>query len=104
MIEIDGNPLFGKRTFLDYDATTDELVQIDTFDRNVTKATFDRNHQMKDFAGGEMRLVASIPAEVQVYWMSEYGVDIYNPDHSDAVMKLLNDGDFSKTRIHEGRL
>ena len=103
--ELDGNPLLGKRTFLGYDAATDELVQTDVFDKGVTAATFDRNHDLKDVqGGGDFRLVASIPAEVQVYWMSEYGVDIYNPDHSEKVMQLLNDGDFRKTRINEGRL
>jgi hypothetical protein len=103
--ELDGNSLTGKRTFLGYDTVTDDIVFTETFDRGVTQSTFDRNHHMKDFAeGGGYRLVASIPPEVQMHWKEAFGVDIYNPDHSEKIIKLLNDGDYLKTRIHEGHL
>lgn len=45
-------------------------------------------------ASKDMWRVASIPATVQMKWLVEDGIDIYNADHADRVKKKLNDPDW----------
>lgn len=52
----------------------------------------------------DMRRVASIPVMVMVKWKAELGVDVLNPDHKDAVVKLLNDPDYAYLRTAPGRI
>lgn len=67
----------------------------------------DHNHE-KRAAGKEyyaqdpdMWKAASIPVGVIYEWMVKHGVDVYNPDHSDAVLKLLDDPDYRYLKTAE---
>lgn len=51
-----------------------------------------------------MKRVASIPAEIVVKWAVEEGIDVYNPEHSERVMRKLNDPDYAYLRTAPGRL
>lgn len=42
----------------------------------------------------DMPLVGRIPAEVGLKWLVEEGIDMWNPDHSDAIAKKLMDSDY----------
>ncbi len=57
-------------------------------DANKAKKSMGRDYYARD---DEMWRVASIPASIQMKWMVENGVDTLNPDHWQAVKKLLND-------------
>lgn len=48
--------------------------------------------------------VASIPIGVQMKWMTEYGVDIFNEDHAKRVKKLLNDPEWAYLRTNPGKV
>lgn len=49
---------------------------------------------------GEFVHAADIPIVVQMEWMTKHGVDIYDPDHTAGIIRLLNDPDYRylKTR------
>lgn len=50
----------------------------------------------------DLKHVARIPAIVYELWIEKYGVDALNPDHKDAVRKLLNDRDWLWLRTSGG--
>jgi hypothetical protein len=108
LIEVDFNPLTGRRSFVDVDAVTGDTIITDQYSRDVTQKTFDRNHDIADLHQGHkgetMRLAASIPPEVHLDMLDRYGVDIFNADHREAAMKLLNSNEYYKTRVWGGRL
>lgn len=42
----------------------------------------------------EMWHVGRIPNSVIIKWRAEHGIDIWNPDHQDAVRRLLNSSEW----------
>ena len=57
----------------------------------------------KDYwkSGGEWRHEATIPIGVQYHWLTKYGIDVWDPNHKDAVTKLLNDPDWRYLKTAE---
>lgn len=53
---------------------------------------------------GAMKKVAEIPLVVAEMWRNNYGVDVFNRDHKDAVRRLLNSSEWSYLRTAPGRL
>lgn len=43
----------------------------------------------------DMWHVASVPNVILMKWLTEHGVDFWNPDHKDGVRKLLNSYEYS---------
>lgn len=39
--------------------------------------------------------VAKIPSVIIMKWITEHGVDLFNPAHKDGVRKLLNSADYA---------
>ncbi len=98
---LDIDPLTGLIEWHHYDEATDETVI--SYEQNVTP-TLDRNKALaNDTTGrmGDMALVASIPASVQLKWLKEKGVDLYNPDHKKAVARLLDDPEWRYLKCRE---
>lgn len=60
-------------------------------DLNKAKQAMGRDFYASD---PDMWKVAEIPIVVQMKWLCEYGVDIYNRDHWPAVKRLLNSSDW----------
>jgi hypothetical protein len=52
----------------------------------------------------DLKHIARIPAIVYELWLNKYGVDALNPDHKDAVRKLLNDRDWLFLRTGGGQI
>lgn len=52
----------------------------------------------------EMKRVASIPASLVAKWFAEEGLDVYNPDHAERLMRKLNDPDYVYLRTAPGQL
>ncbi len=70
-------------------------------DANKAKANMGRDYYA---ASDDMWRVASIPASVQMKWMIEDGIDIYNADHADRVKKKLNDPDWRHLKTADIRI
>lgn len=49
--------------------------------------------------GKDMWLAASIPVGVQYEWIAKFGVNLWNPEHRDAVRKLLNSNEYRYLRV-----
>lgn len=62
------------------------------------------NHNDGWTASREMRRVASIPMGVVLAWKHIDGIDVFNPDHAEAVKRKLNDPDWRYLRNAEGTL
>ncbi len=65
---------------------------------NKIKCSMGREYYAKD---QEMWRVASIPVVVQMQWLTQYGVDIYNKDHTEKIKKLLNDPEWRYLKTAE---
>lgn len=94
---LDYDPLTGLKTFHNYDHATGETslryeqdASAILDDNRAASAAYSRTSKM-----GEMVHVASIPVAVQLKWMVEKGVDVLNPDHKQAVAKLLDDPEWA---------
>ena len=96
---LDADPQTGLRTWHDYDDATDTTAI--TYEQDV-EPLLDANKAAANEASGpmgDMVHVASIPASVQMKWMVEKGVDILNPDHRQAVAKLLDDPEWRYLKV-----
>lgn len=51
-----------------------------------------------------LRRAASVPWGVIHMWREQLGIDYFNPDHQDAVNRLLNSREWYKLRTAEFRL
>ena len=58
------------------------------------------DHSIRD----EFRLSARIPMTVVYEWKRQFGVDLFNKDHKDAVKKLLNSHDYRYLKTTNRRI
>jgi hypothetical protein len=52
----------------------------------------------------ELRRAASIPMSIVEKWKNELGVDVFDPNHREAVRRLLNSSEYMYLRTAPGRL
>lgn len=52
----------------------------------------------------EMRRAASIPMPIVEKWRNELGVNVFDPNHKEAVRRLLNSNEYRFLRTAPGRL
>lgn len=78
---------------LRYEQDAEPIIEL-----NKTKQSMGREYYARD---NEMWRVASIPSVIQMKWMIEKGVDVYNPDHWPAVQRLLNDPEWRYLKTAE---
>ncbi len=56
--------------------------------------------QNEDFdRRSDMWHAASVPVGVMYEWLAKYGVNAWNPDHKDAVKKLLNSSEYRWCKV-----
>lgn len=100
------NPMFGLTTWFHHDPETGKnhfrKVQ------DVTPLLDQNKAEFNDAPGkfdkkGDFRKVASIPAVVIAKWMEE-GINVYNPDHAEAVIRKLNDPEWQYLRTAPGTI
>ena len=95
-ILFDVDPLTNTQTWFedlggdDFALHTTQDVEL-ILDENKRKQNAGREYYA---ANKDMWRVASIPMSVQLKWMVEEGIDIYNPDHAERIKKKLNDPDW----------
>lgn len=92
----------GVKTLARYDDVTEEMTIGSVQDVNpiLEQAAASRNDPSQPWrreGGGEMGWwkVASIPLVLVEKWKREDGIDVFNKDHTDAVVKKLNDPDYA---------
>lgn len=72
-----------ERTILSYEQDASSII--DDNKRHLNHG----NHKM-----GDGYMAAHIPSIVLLQWYTQYGVDAMNPDHKDAVKRLLNSNEW----------
>jgi len=89
----------GIDTFHEYDSQTDETRIIHIGDSEPYLEANKRQANDADYTKkgikNEWWKYASIPPAVQCQWLIMHGVDVYNPEHGDAVLKLINSREYS---------
>jgi hypothetical protein len=105
LISVD--PLSGMETWHEYDSATDTTII-----RSVEDVEPVLDHNKALFNEGdagwsptrEWRRAASIPASIILKWKVELGIDVFNPNHKDAVKRLLNSSEWLYLRTAPGHL
>jgi hypothetical protein len=64
----------------------------------------DANHADNWSPSRDLKHVARIPQEIYLKWLHEKGVDALNPDHREAVRKLLNSSEYLYLRTGGGHI
>jgi hypothetical protein len=96
---LDFDAFSGVKTFHDYDEATQQTSL--TYVQDVS-AALDANKAAANHASGplgDMVHVASIPVSVQLKWLIDKGIDVLNPDHKQAVAKLLDDPEWRYLKV-----
>lgn len=100
------DPDTGLMTWHSYDPQTYETIISYTAD---SKPIIERNKEMQkvdDFTKKgikqEFWKYAEIPVEVQLDWLINKGIDVYNQDHKKKVFQLVNDPDYRHLKTTTG--
>ena len=97
---IDHNADQGVRTFMGSGEADDTVLVRREFD--APTALLDRNKALQNEAfdrKSEMWHAASIPISVMYEWLTKFGVNAWNPAHSDGVKKLLNSSEYRWCKV-----
>ena len=92
----------GVKTYLGTGDEEDTVLVRKEFERSAATALMDRNKKLQSESfdrRSEMWHAASVPAEVMYEWLTKYGVNAWNPEHSDAVKKLLNSNEYRWCKV-----
>jgi hypothetical protein len=90
---LDYDPFSGLITWHEYDESTDTTLLHYEQDAEPVLDACKRDNNHADRKMGDGVHVASVPASIQLKWLVEKGIDMLNPDHKQAVAKLL-DGEY----------
>jgi len=98
------------KRLLDYDPVTQitsvfhgsddgETFTIETI-QDITDIVEDNKAQQNEGLNKSSELwhAATIPAVVQLEWLTKYGVDLMDKDHMPAIKRLLNSSDYCHLR------
>ena len=96
---IDHDPDRGVRKFIASGEERDSvLVRTEIADGAIVQRNKDLQNDSFD-RRSEMWHAASMPTSVMFEWLTRYGVNAWNPGHSDAVKKLLNSSDYRWCKV-----
>lgn len=101
----------GNRVFFDYDPETGIREEFEATDdgfhihysqdvESIIEANKRRQNEELN-RKSEFWHVADIPITIQMEWMTKHGVDIYNPNHTPGIKRLLNDPDYRWLKCSE---
>jgi hypothetical protein len=91
-ILFDTDPEYGAYEMFDYDNDNGRVTVRRYCD---VQPIIDRNKELQNHTTGwneakDMRLAASIPNEVALMWLNDYGINCWRKEHWPAVRRLLN--------------
>lgn len=89
----------GVRKFFSYDEDTDTM-RIRT--QQDVSAILDHNKAQQNEGlnkKSDYWHAAKIPNVIILEWREKFGVDLYDPEHSEAVKKLLNSNEYRYLRV-----
>jgi hypothetical protein len=96
LLEVD--PVTGLMTWHSYDSQTDETIISYTADSKpvleLNKAMAKDDDFTKQGIKREFWKYAEIPVEVQLDWLINKGIDVFNKDHTKKVFELVNDPEY----------
>ena len=103
------DPMTGLTTSFDYDEDTDTAILKYEQDAEpsleVTKALQNNTDYTRHGIKNEFWHYASIPVGIQMKWLIEDGIDVYDNNDWPAVMRKLNDPDYrhlkATAKFHE---
>jgi hypothetical protein len=96
---LDYDPLTGVRS--DFESTEDGFHIHYTQDVEDILETNKLRANNAPSRMGEFVHAADVPITIQMQWMTEHGVDIYNPDHTQGILRLLNDPDYRYLKVRD---
>jgi hypothetical protein len=93
------DPATGAVEHFKYDPDGDRCIIRRTVDHapviEANKRSQDETGWNKDKS---MRLAARIPPDVQLLWLERFGIKAWDKNHKQAVIRLLNDSEWSHLR------
>ena len=99
---IDFDPGTGLRKWMNYDEAADEIQIAYDQDKIAEKAIIDSNKSAQAHAfdkSSDFWHAAHIPIGVMYEWKVKHGVDAWDPNHKQGVMRLLNSSDYRYLRV-----
>lgn len=100
------DPLTGLETFHEYNPATNETTIIHVGDCEPVLEENKRLANDTDYSKKGIRQefwkYASIPPGIQVKWLVEHGVDVWNKDHYAGISKLLEDPQYRHLKCTTG--
>jgi hypothetical protein len=92
---IDDGRFNGLRKLLRATDDDEGTVEVKYEDVGSSRMAIEKNKASEGYnARGDMWCVGHVPASVGMKWLVEEGIDMWNPDHQDAVIKKLMDSDY----------
>lgn len=100
------DPITGLSTFHHYNADTDETIIETVGDSEpyieLNKARINDTEMSRQGIKDGFWLYASIPPAVQVKWLIEEGIDVYNRDHGARISAKLEDPQYRYLKTTAG--
>jgi len=96
---IDTNEITGLKTYSWMDEATGECFY--RYEQDIEGALeANKAAQNEGFdKRADMWHAAHVPDVVQLEWKAKYGVELWNPDHKEAVKRLLNSNEYRYLRV-----
>jgi hypothetical protein len=91
---LDYDPNTGMKTWHSYDEATERTIL--RYEQDC-EPILDANKEFKNHGNHKMGdgfIAAHIPSVVMLKWLTEYGVDVLDPNHRPAVRRLLNSSEW----------
>lgn len=97
---LDYDPHTGAKHWFSYDEDTDTM-RIRTEEDVQDIIDFNKEKQAEGFdRKSEVWHAAKIPNTIILKWKLEHGVELWNPDHREAVRRLLNSNEYRYLRVN----
>ena len=98
---VDFDPITRIKTEFEYDHSQDKFVvkrsqDVDAILEDNKLAQLDVDSHRKQ-SKNDWSLYARVPNILIEKWLTEHGVDFFNPDHWQKVMRLINSPDYAPT-------
>jgi hypothetical protein len=95
---LDYDALTGMRQWISTDDSGNSFIRYEQDVSAILDANKERQNEGFD-KRDDMWHAAHVPDIVQMEWKTKHGVEMWNPDHKPAVMRLLNSNEYRHLRV-----